>query len=422
MSKLTARLCSLSLLGCAAHSLVGCSEAAISSEDFSTVEQEVVYDGNSLTEVGNLPYWHVWFDEARATAALVERSQLDCDGSECTVESYPHETGVVGARELPLCSDEPFVSQPVAARCTAFLIADDLMATAGHCARSANWCQQASVVFNHTVNRNTGQANTTFDQDREVYHCEELVALGYEGSEVEHNDFAVFRLDRKTKGRMPLPLRQSGTVPTGASLAALGTPLGLPLKLDSGGSVKLNDVQMPRFETTIDAGPGSSGGPVFHGSTRVVEGIIVDGPSKIYELGTESDGSECARSLSCSAQTGCAPGDHRFVLVSRIERVVEVLQDRSCYDGKQNAYETDVDCGGPDCEPCDPGGSCLDDGDCGAGFRPPECHVGACEAGTCTVDTSSCECQTTPDCDDGDPCTRDHCGRNVCYHYTGECN
>lgn len=404
---------------------VGCSVDTLSSapDDSSrTIDQEVIYDGNSLSEVGNLPYWHRWFAESRSTAALVKSADLSCDADECEVAWTPHQEGQVGSRMLPLCSDEPFVGQPVASSCTAFLIGNDLMATAGHCARSANFCASVAVLFDYTVNVNTGQANTTFDRDREVYYCSELVALGYEGSEIEHNDFAVFRLDRPTQGRISLNLRESGTIPQYTPLDTLGTPLGLPLKVEEGGYVRHTSANLPRFETTIDASPGSSGGPVFNYLTREVEGILVDGTSKMYQLGHESNGAECARSYQCDGWTGCPVTDHRWVLVSRIERVVEVLEERSCFDGQLNGQESDVDCGGPNCKPCDPGGQCDQNSDCGGGYLPPACHVGYCNSGTCAVDTSSCECHVASDCDDGDPCTQDHCGRNVCYNYTGACN
>lgn len=399
---------------------VGCSEAPTLDEVQST-ESPVIYDTNDRSEVGNLPYWHKWFDEARATAALVKRDDLTCGSTECEVEWHPHETGDVGTRTLPLCSDEPYVGQPVAASCTAFLIGKDLMATAGHCARKANWCENAAVVFDYTVNRNTGQANTTFDRDREVYYCSELLALGYEGSSIEDNDFAVFRLDRETRGRVSLPLRQSGSIERFAGVDSLSTPLGLPLKLETGALVIESSPEFPRFEANIDSAPGSSGGVVFNRASGEVEGILVDGTSTIYDRDVEADGTPCARSHQCRTApngvlTGCTGTEHPWVLVSRIERVVEVLEDRSCFDGKMNGQESDVDCGGPDCQPCFPGGQCNQASDCQPWDYPPDCHHPICEAGTCGVDTSTCECHEDFECDDGNVCTRDTCGRNQCRH------
>jgi hypothetical protein len=36
----------------------------------------------------------------------------------------------------------------------------------------------------------------------------------------------------------------------------------------------------------------------------------------------------------------------------------------ACDDGRANGEETDVDCGGPACDPCGAGAACLEAGDC----------------------------------------------------------
>ena len=42
-----------------------------------------------------------------------------------------------------------------------------------------------------------------------------------------------------------------------------------------------------------------------------------------------------------------------------------------CNDGIQNGEETDIDCGGPDCPPCEVGMSCIIDSDCISGYCNP---------------------------------------------------
>jgi len=63
-----------------------------------------------------------------------------------------------------------------------------------------------------------------------------------------------------------------------------------------------------------------------------------------------------------------------------------------CGDGICEGVETDADCATDCAIPCSA------DRDCDGGSA---CHVGACVAGNCTF--------TVLDCDDGDPCTADHC-------------
>jgi hypothetical protein len=45
-----------------------------------------------------------------------------------------------------------------------------------------------------------------------------------------------------------------------------------------------------------------------------------------------------------------------------------------CEDEEKNGFESDTDCGGPDCEPCPMGSSCVSDTDCEAGT----CEMSLC--------------------------------------------
>jgi len=56
-----------------------------------------------------------------------------------------------------------------------------------------------------------------------------------------------------------------------------------------------------------------------------------------------------------------------------------VIVPETCSDSQQNEGETDVDCGGPDCNPCADDASCNDPSDCESGV----CRDGACIAPDC---------------------------------------
>ncbi|HOU93574.1 MAG TPA: hypothetical protein PLU22_21130 [Polyangiaceae bacterium] len=62
-----------------------------------------------------------------------------------------------------------------------------------------------------------------------------------------------------------------------------------------------------------------------------------------------------------------------FAVTDRYSREPEEPASR-CADGELDGEETDVDCGGPDCEPCEAGGACLGDDDCASG---------SCDGDTC---------------------------------------
>ncbi len=71
----------------------------------------------------------------------------------------------------------------------------------------------------------------------------------------------------------------------------------------------------------------------------------------------------------------------------------------ACTDGQKNGQETDIDCGGPICDPCEIAKHCLQGTDCASGFCDP--------AGLCAE----------PSCEDGQKNgeeTDTDCGGNVC--------
>lgn len=93
-------------------------------------------------------------------------------------------------------------------------------------------------------------------------------------------------------------------------------------------------------------------------------------------------------------------------LVFRDDTRVQCLSDSeldfgtdppSCSDGVLNVDETDVDCGGIDCDACDDGSSCQVASDCTSGV----CPLGTCVAPTCTDGVEN-GLETGEDC--GGPC------------------
>lgn len=58
------------------------------------------------------------------------------------------------------------------------------------------------------------------------------------------------------------------------------------------------------------------------------------------------------------------------------------------------------------------GTECTRDLDC-KGPKQADCVRPNCTNGKCVYNYSFCECRTNDDCDDGDPCTRNHCFLNT---------
>ncbi len=100
--------------------------------------------------------------------------------------------------------------------------------------------------------------------------------------------------------------------------------------------------------------------------------------------------------------------------------VLDVCEAPTCADGLLNGDETDVDCGGPDCAPCNDGEICIDNGDCAslsceAGVcEPPVCDDGVLNGLETDVDCGGPACDP---CDDFEIClTNFDCQSMVCLN------
>lgn len=108
----------------------------------------------------------------------------------------------------------------------------------------------------------------------------------------------------------------------------------------------------------------------------------------------------------------------------------------SCKDGGQDGEETDVDCGGPLCPPCEAGATCAVPEDCASGL----CDGGSCAPAPQCVESTDCppvpcraascspqmQCVYTDlegaGCDDGDLCTEgDVCEAGQCKGTAKDC-
>ncbi|MCJ7692827.1 MAG: trypsin-like peptidase domain-containing protein, partial [Sedimentisphaerales bacterium] len=138
----------------------------------------------------------------------------------------------------PLCFDEPFRDQPNPAWCSGFLVAPDIIATAGHCAYPSD-CGELAFVFGFVMMDATTPRLTI--NSSEIYYCSEII------EQQGISDWALVRLDRPVVGHEPLPIRNSGIVPVDDPLLVIGHPVGLPRKYDDGGTVRSTNPLSPYF-------------------------------------------------------------------------------------------------------------------------------------------------------------------------------
>lgn len=193
-----------------------------------------------------------------------------------------------------LCPQERFFNQPIGAFCSGFLVAPDLIATAGHCA-TANDVTTIRFVFGFRME----DANTavTHIPNSDIYSGKTLIGRVQEDA---GPDWALVQLDRPVTNRPSLKIRRSGRIADNAAVSVIGHPSGLPVKFADGANVRDNS-PTGFFVANLDTYGGNSGSPVF-GADGTVEGILVRGEADYVLSGS------CNISKVCPS-TGCRGED-----------------------------------------------------------------------------------------------------------------
>jgi hypothetical protein len=194
-----------------------------------------------------------------------------------------------------LCEGEAFRNQPIGAFCSGFLVAPNIIATAGHCA-SENDVTTVRFVFGYRmVDADTPQ--TTID-NAEIYRGVRIV-----GRQLTNNgpDWCLIEIDRAVPNHRVVSIRREGKVSEDQALHVIGHPVGLPTKVAGGAAVRSND-PAAFFVANLDTYGGNSGSPVFNSENHQVEGILVRGETDFVSSGS------CNVSLVCPS-TGCRGED-----------------------------------------------------------------------------------------------------------------
>ncbi len=197
-----------------------------------------------------------------------------------------------------LCPGETFGQQPIMAFCSGTLVGDDLILTAGHCITDEASCAKARFVFgfNDTILKKGKKLNEDVTgypiDEKEVYSCSKIVKrnLGKQHSgtlgaiwdyilyskDIVAPDYALIQLDRKVSGHNPLPVERTAKLKAGDKIFVIGHPVGLPLKVAGGATIR-NNKPSNFYLTDLDTFGGNSGSAVFSQDTGKIIGILVRG-------------------------------------------------------------------------------------------------------------------------------------------------
>jgi len=227
---------------------------------------------------------------ADSTVGLFAAAQVADRGPLAGLHTKPY------GQTLQLCHDEPFYDQESGPYCSGALIAPDVVMTAGHCVEDEADCHRIKFVFGFAIKKK-GQFPYEVPS-KDVYGCKQLLGREQTASGV---DWALIKLDRAVKGRVPLKLNRTGVVMDKTPLVVIGHPAGLPTKIAGGATVRDASPE-GIFTANLDAYGGNSGSPVFNARTGLVEGLLTRGDNDYVKRGS------CLVSNVC-ADEGCRGED-----------------------------------------------------------------------------------------------------------------
>ena len=269
-----------------------------------------------------------------STVALVNTSDLfDLGGG---MQGLPSTTM---QSAFNVCPSEPFAGQPVPGFCSGFLVAPDIIATAGHCIRNSTECDNTAFVFGFVMqNANTPVLSVPSE---EIYYCTEIIAREEFGNGA---DWALIHVDREVDNHVPLSFRQEGKVPNNAPLIVIGHPSGLPRKYAGGANVRDNN-PVDHFVANLDTYGGNSGSAVFNQDTLQVEGILVRGEADFVNNGGCLVSNQCSDSgclgEDCTRTTAFADFIPRTTYDVKLAKVGHALQ-LVCEDVEENVCDPGI--------------------------------------------------------------------------------
>jgi hypothetical protein len=264
----------------------------------SVYKPQVIYGSDNRLDLFEIKDPSV-LNAARSTAAVFNRSSLKLEGT-----VYQILSGTFG-QEFNMCESEPYFDQKAGANCSAFLVAEDMVATAGHCITQTS-CKDMAFAFDFALM--TPQSNPQVLSADLVYFCDRV--LERELNSV--TDYALVKLDRVVQNREPLKLAlQSPAV--NSEVTVIGHPAGIPTKVAAGAQVRRS--QTGYFVASLDTYGGNSGSAVFSSTTLEVVGILVRG-EKDYSY--DSD-------LRCNVSNTCSETSCRGEDVTHIEYIRDAL-------------------------------------------------------------------------------------------------
>lgn len=314
--------------------------------------------------------------DARSVVAFMcaNRLVLKADGN-YEVRTSPLQPPPQGAVSQPVCTDQPFKSQPVAAFCSGVLITPTVVATSAGClTRAKSECGGAFAGAGASVRAVFGYSMRDALTPPASISGAEVVPLKriLKQTTKRAGNWALVELNQAMDGRA-VPLRtekiRRGTV------RVIGHPQGLPTKIAQASSVESSAA----FSFTVaPASLGSSlGTPAFSAGQVAVEGLVVDDPISW----------RCSPSTAC-CKTGPVPGRGSATTVIRASALASSVCTSTTLCGTA-CVNTSTD---PNhCGQCG--------NTCDLPNATEACSAGGCRIAACEPNRANCDRVTSNGCE-----------------------
>ena len=239
------------LLAFLAGQLSGCDSNVAPSAIFNDSGFEnVIYGKNSIQEV---PAGH---PNADASVVLVKTE---------TFQMFQEKNMAYLVSEVYGITNFPWTSQPSVGFCSGFLIAEDMVLTAGHCVAEEGICDKMQAVMNYD--------NGRLPSAMVGVECEKIHKLKNDISG-QGMDYALIKL-KKSMGVLPLKIADNESL-VGDVIYSLGYPLG-SYKKKALGAIRQILPDRGTFVANLDIFEGNSGSPVFSEKTHELIGVVSGG-------------------------------------------------------------------------------------------------------------------------------------------------
>lgn len=252
------------------------------------------------------------------------------------IDNEKLKTKSLGEVKPQLCSDEPFRNQPTIyhkekvnrAVCSSFLVAPDVIATAGHCidtekTDSSDRKRLSELRFVFGFRMNSATAAGVNAKDRDVYSGKRFIGCSAD------SDWALIKLDRPVPDHIPVKVSAESLM-AGQAVYVIGHPLKLPVKIAGNATVKPDFTEL-YFKADLDVFGGNSGSPVFSGSNKVI-GILVRSFPGEFDY-RDTDGSrDCLVSRKCDQDECAFPQSTRTTKLSECLAGFDSPTCHKCFD------------------------------------------------------------------------------------------